>query len=78
MATGAVSPRWGPSHAAAAGVSESQTGVGVAHSAAPVTRVDDVHQVVVVVPVDRDEDEAEEIDGEFRNERPEIVQAVCR
>src|SRR2546423_7175911 len=38
--------------------------------------VHDLHQVVMVVPVDRDEHEAEEIDGELRNERPQVVQAA--
>ena len=38
--------------------------------------IDDLEQMVVVVPVDGDEGEAEGIDRELRAERPEIRQGV--
>ena len=42
-----------------------------------VDAVDHLHEVVVIVPVDRNEDEAEEVDGELWHERPQVVQAAA-
>src|SRR5947199_10791898 len=49
-------------------------GVGPQHR--PADAVDGVEQMVVVVPVDRDENEAQKVDRELRAERPEIGQSV--
>jgi hypothetical protein len=53
---------------------EQQVHVGPQHSSAD-TR-DHLEQVVVIVPVDRDEHEAQQVDRELRQQGPQIAEAV--